>query len=89
MTIPQSLPPTSREHLAHRWNWTTERVRAEGDVEVRRDALQQITRAPVLEGQIGEDGNLRFRAGDERVRSQIRLGEPTRQQQPASPAELF
>ena len=72
-----------------RWNWTTERVRAEGDVEVRREELQQVTRAPVLEGQIGEDGNLRFRGGAERVQSQIRLVEPTRQQQPASPAELF
>ena len=72
-----------------RWNWTTERVRAEGDVEVRREELQQLTRAPVLEGQIGEEGNLRFRGGAERVQSQIRLVEPTRQQQPASPAELF
>lgn len=72
-----------------RWNWTTERVRAEGDVEVRREELQQVTRAPVLEGQIGEDGNLRFRGGAEQVQSQIRLVEPTRQQQPASPAELF
>ena len=72
-----------------RWNWTTERVRAEGNVEVRREELQQVTRAPVLEGQIGEDGNLRFRGGAEQVQSQIRLVEPTRQQQPASPAELF
>ena len=93
VTIPQDCrlnqPGDQLRAQRCRWNWTTERIRAEGDVEVRREALQQITRAPVLEGQIGEDGNLRFRAGDERVRSQIRLGEPTRQQQPASPAELF
>jgi len=71
-----------------RWNWSTDRVRAEGDVEVRREALKQITRASVLEGTIGEDGKLRFRGGVDRVQSQIRLEEPTRQQ-PASPAELF
>ena len=72
-----------------RWNWSNERVRAEGDVEVRREALEQITRAPVLEGVVGEDGNLRFSGGGERVRSRIRLGEPARQQRNGSPAELF
>jgi LPS export ABC transporter protein LptC len=93
VTVPQDCrlnqPGEQLRAQRCRWNWTTERVRAEGDVEVRREELQQITRAPVLDGQIGEDGNLRFRGGGERVRSQIRLAEPTRQQQPASPAELF
>ena len=72
-----------------RLNWSNERLRAEGDVEVRREALEQITRAPVLEGVVGEDGNLRFSGGGERVRSRIRLGEPARQQRNGSPAELF
>ena len=93
VTVPQDCHLNQPEEQLRaqrcRWNWTTERVRAEGDVEVRREALQQITRAHVLEGQIGADGNLRFQGGDERVRSQIRLGESTRQQKSASPAELF
>ena len=72
-----------------RWNWSSNRVRAEGDVEVRREALEQITRATVLDGVVGEDGTLRFSGGDGRVRSRIRLGEPPRQQRKASPAELF
>ena len=93
VTVPQDCrlnqPGEQLRARRCRWNWATERILAEGDVEVRREELQQLTRAPVLEGQIGEDGNLRFRRGAERVQSQIRLVEPTRQQQPASPAELF
>ncbi|MAR06632.1 MAG: LPS export ABC transporter periplasmic protein LptC [Cyanobium sp. NAT70] len=55
------------------WNWQTDVVIADGDVELRRDDLNQITRAERLEGTIGEDGLLRFGAPGQRVKSSIKL----------------
>lgn len=57
------------------WNWSNDQVVADGDVILRRDALNQTTRASRLEGQIGEDGALRFGTPDDRVESRIRLNE--------------
>lgn len=62
------------------WNWKEERVVAEGDVQLRRDELNQLTRASRLEGTVGEDGALRFGAPGERVRSSIRVQSESTQQ---------
>ena len=70
------------------WNWKEERVVAEGDVELRRDQLNQITRASRLEGTVGKDGALRFGSPGERVRSRIRV-ESESTQQPRRPPVSF
>ena len=57
------------------WNWTLERVIADGDVVLRRDELNQVTRAARLEGFVGDDGSLQFGAPGQRVRSQIKLNQ--------------
>ena len=70
------------------WNWKEERVVAEGDVELRRDQLNQITKASRLEGTVGGNGALRFGAPGERVRSRIRVDSPSTQQ-PRRPPVSF
>ncbi len=55
------------------WNWRTDAVIADGGVELKRDSLNQITTAERLEGQLGDDGFVRFGRDGERVKSTIRL----------------
>ena len=48
-------------------------VIADGAVELKRDKLEQTTTAERLEGQLGEDGSVRFGRDGERVKSTIKL----------------
>ncbi len=57
------------------WNWSNEQVIADGDVTLRRDALNQTTQAGRLEGRIGENGALSFGTPGQRVQSRIKLEE--------------
>ena len=64
------------------WNWTTGRFEAEGNVELRRDTYQQITRSSQLQGTIGKDGTAVFRSPGARVNSQFTLPPQQKSQSP-------
>lgn len=55
------------------WNWPTGRFLARGAVELRRSTYNQITRASLLQGQIGQDGTAVFSAPGSRVNSRFTL----------------
>jgi hypothetical protein len=65
------------------WNWTTQGVEAEGSVELRRRANDQITRGQRLQGRLGEEGQLEVTAPGGRVFSRFRL--PARSGPPPPP----
>ncbi len=65
-----------------RWNWDTEEVLAEGNVQLLREANDQITRASRLEGRVGEQGLITFTAPGGKVESQVRFSS---QEQDPSP----
>ncbi|CAK23553.1 LPS export ABC transporter periplasmic protein LptC [Synechococcus sp. CS-197] len=56
-----------------RWNWSSEAVLAEGQVRVRRDENDQVTRATRLEGTVGKEGRISFTAPGSLVESEIRI----------------
>ena len=58
------------------WGWDDNQVVAEGNVVLRRAAMDQITRSPRLEGHLGDDGLIRFGAPGQRVTSTIKLKTP-------------
>ncbi|KZR88035.1 LPS-assembly protein LptD [Synechococcus sp. MIT S9509] len=66
-----------------RWNWGTEEVLAEGNVLLKRDANDQLTRASKLAGQVGEKGRITFTAPGGKVESQVRF--PSDQSEDESP----
>ena len=55
------------------WNWQSEEVLAEGNVQLLREANDQITRASRLEGRVGEEGLITFTAPGGKVESQVRF----------------
>ncbi|MGB1416322.1 MAG: LPS export ABC transporter periplasmic protein LptC [Synechococcus sp.] len=55
------------------WSWSNDTVVADGDVVLRRMALDQVTRAPRLEGVLNDAGVIRFGAPGQRVRSTLKL----------------
>ncbi|MGB1623053.1 MAG: LPS export ABC transporter periplasmic protein LptC, partial [Synechococcus sp.] len=55
------------------WSWSNDTVVAEGNVVLRRLALDQVTRAPRLEGVLNDVGVIRFGAPGQRVRSTLKL----------------
>ena len=57
------------------WNWRTDEVEAIGDVILKRDANNQITRSDKLEGRIGDEGTVSFSSSGSKVRSQLRIDE--------------
>ena len=57
------------------WNWQTDVIIADGAVELKRESLNQITTAERLEGQLGDDGSVRFGQYGGRVKSTITLDE--------------
>lgn len=68
------------------WNWKTGAILAVGSVELRRNQLNQVTRAVQLQGKTGSDGLVVFSAPGERVATQLRLPQaksPTKNQTPA------
>ena len=56
-----------------RWNWTTNDVSAQGGVELKREANQQITRSERLEGSVGKTGLVTFSSPDGLVRSELTI----------------
>ncbi len=58
------------------WHWPNGQIRAMGEVVVRRQANQQITRAEQLQGRIGTNGLAVFTAPGTRVQSQLTLPPP-------------
>lgn len=56
-----------------RWNWSTDRVAAQGNVELRRKANQQITRSERLTGRVGKKGTVVFSSPDGSVKSQLNI----------------
>lgn len=73
------------------WHWPSGRFQADGEVELRRKAYQQITRASVLKGTIGANGEAVFTAPGGRVQSQVVLppGTAQRPQAAATPPVTF
>lgn len=69
------LQQPAEQLLAQRclWHWPSGRVLADGGVELRRQAYRQITRARVLNGNIGVNGLAVFTAPGSRVSSQLTL----------------
>lgn len=55
------------------WNWTSQAVEAEGDVEFRRAGNAQLTRAQRLQGQLGALGGVQLSTPGGRVVTQVRL----------------
>ena len=68
------------------WNWDSGAVLAEGDVVLRRDELQQVTRASRLEGVTGDDGRIKFSAPGQRVETQLQIQEKSPDPSAPSPA---
>ena len=54
-----------------RWNWVSQEVEADGDLELRRQQNQQITRGKRLRGQLGAQGSLTVTSPSGRVVSQF------------------
>ncbi len=72
-----------------RWNWSTGRFEAVGDVVLNRSAYKQVTRAARLDGAIGKQGQAVFTTPGGRVNSQLTLPPPgaggTKARKPAAP----
>ena len=49
---------------------------ARGSVELRREQLNQLTRAEVMQGFTGEDGQIRFTAPGSRVQTRLEFDQP-------------
>jgi LPS export ABC transporter protein LptC len=75
-----------------RWNWSTGRFEAVGDVVLSRSAYRQVTRAARLEGAIGKQGQAVFTTPGGRVNSELTLPPPgaggTKARRPAAPVEF-
>jgi len=55
------------------WNWGNQAVEAEGGVEVRRQAHQQISRGERLNGRLGADGEITLTSPGSRVFSRFQV----------------
>ena len=53
------------------WNWSSERLIADGDVVLTRSDPEQVTRASRLEGLLGNKQGMRFTAGGQPVKSTL------------------
>jgi len=53
------------------WNWDTGAVLAQGDVELKRDEMKQVTRAQQLQGIANNEGRVVFTAPGEQVQTQL------------------
>ena len=92
LVIPQAcqLQQPSDSLVADRctWNWQTNQVTAQGSVELRRSAFQQVTRAQQLQGVATKQGQVVFSSPGSRVESRLTVPPPRRdgrQQAPKAP----
>ena len=86
-------PGESLDATTCRWNWGTEEVLAEGNVLLKRDANEQITRASKLMGRVGEQGRITFTAPGGKVESQVRFpsdqpADPNQSSRKSAPVEF-
>ena len=86
-------PGESLDATTCRWNWGTEKVLAEGNVLLKRDANEQITRASKLMGRVGEQGRITFTAPGGKVESQVRFpsdqpADPNQSSRKSAPVEF-
>ena len=58
-----------------RWNWTSNRVSAQGGVELKRASNQQITRSERLEGTVGKKGTVTFSSPGGLVQSEMTIND--------------
>ncbi len=82
LVIPQAcrLQQPTDSLAAHRctWNWQTNQVTAQGSVELRRSAFQQVTRAQQLQGVATKEGQVVFSSPGRRVESRLTVPPPRR-----------
>ena len=75
------------------WNWTSNRVSAHGQVELRRKANQQVTRSERLDGNVGKKGLVVFSSPSGSVKSQLNIKDdqtrpPAQRKRRASPVSF-
>jgi hypothetical protein len=73
-----------------RWNWLSQEVEAEGELQLHRQDHQQVTRAQRLQGQLGPQGTLTISTPGGRVLSQFQVPHrpgPPQLQRPRPAAE--
>ncbi|MCP9941391.1 LPS export ABC transporter periplasmic protein LptC [Cyanobium sp. ATX 6E8] len=89
LVIPQAcrLQQPTDSLVANRctWNWQTNQVTAQGSVELRRSAFQQVTRAQQLQGVATQQGQVVFSSPGSRVESQLKVPPPRRDARKQSP----
>ena len=68
-----------------RWNWVTQAVEAEGGVELRRTANQQVSRGERLKGRLGPDGEITLTSPGSRVFSRFQVPQRSGPPRPAQP----
>jgi LPS export ABC transporter protein LptC len=69
------------------WNWTTQGIEAEGSVELRRQASDQVTKSGRLTGRMGNNGMALFTSPGSRVNTRLRLQNQRRPGNQGSSAE--
>ncbi|AHF63693.1 hypothetical protein Syncc8109_1329 [Synechococcus sp. WH 8109] len=84
--VEQTLETLTASRCA--WNWSSERVVADGDVVLRRTKPEQVTRASRMEAKISDDGEIRFGQTGARVESTIKLS-PAAQEKHRRPQVSF
>lgn len=80
LVIPQAcrLQQPTDSLVAERcsWNWKTNQVSAQGSVELRRKAFQQVTRAQQLRGVATKQGQVMFSSPGRRVETRLTVPPP-------------
>jgi hypothetical protein len=93
LVIPQAcrLQQPTDSLVANRctWNWQTNQVTAQGSVELRRSAFQQVTRAQQLQGVATQQGQVVFSSPGSRVESQLTVPPPRRDARKQAPKAPF
>ena len=70
------------------WNWINQRIVAKGQVVLKRDELEQETRAERMEGTLGDGQGFQFDGVGQRVRSSLRLKDPSVKPSQTSPVQF-
>jgi LPS export ABC transporter protein LptC len=75
-----------------RWNWMSNRVSAQGGVELKRASNQQVTRSERLEGTVGDQGTVTFSSPGGFVQSELTIkdasGSDQERRRPSSPVSF-
>ena len=66
-------PGESLQARRCRWNWTTQQIEAEGHLEIRRSASGQFIRGHLLQGRLGDQGQLKVTNPGGRVVSRFQV----------------